>query len=173
MLPICLCHPPLLHHWVPHFQWTKMQSFISFPLQVQNYLHTIWNRLLYVKECQCINDKYSVFIIIDDHVGQLVIPGKLKGTLDLTGYGSETYTCQAKSPTWPNNTGKDSCQVYTYFLCLLLIELCILSILLWSTKFWNFSFVVKLVLSSFSLISLIITNYLSKSKSWSLWVGNH
>ena len=115
------------------FNGLKCKALLVFLLQVQNYLHTIWNRLLYVKECQCINDKYSVFIIIDDHFGQLAIPGKLKGTLDLTGYGSETYTCQAKSPTWPTNTGKDSCQVYTYFLCLLLIELCILSILLWST----------------------------------------
>ena len=33
-------------------------------------------------------------------------PGKLKGTLDKTGYGTETYTYQTKSPTWPANTGK-------------------------------------------------------------------
>ena len=40
------------------------------------------------------------------------------------------YTCQTKSPTWP---GKDSCEVYTHFLCLLLLELCMLSLLLCST----------------------------------------
>ena len=39
----------------------------------------------------------------------------------LTGCGTETYTYQTKSPTWPANTGKDSCEMYTHFLCLLLL----------------------------------------------------
>ena len=39
----------------------------------------------------------------------------------VTGYGTETYTSQTKSPTWPANTVKDSYEVFTYFLCLLLL----------------------------------------------------
>ena len=46
---------------------------------------------------------------------------EIKGNLDKTGYGTETYTYQTKSPTWPANTGKDSCEVYTNFLCMLLL----------------------------------------------------
>ena len=30
-------------------------------------------------------------------------------------------TCQTKSPTWPSNIGKDSCEMYIHFLCLLLL----------------------------------------------------
>ena len=48
--------------------------------------------------------------------------GKLKGNsrlpLMLTGYGTETYIFQTKSPTWPAKKGKDSCEVFTHFLCL-------------------------------------------------------
>ena len=76
--------------------------------------------------------------------------------MDLTKLISAENT---KTENWHNDTficidiDKDSCEVYyTHLLCLLLlIELYMLSILL-----WNFSFVVKLVQSTL-LASLVLT----------------
>ena len=58
-------------------------------------------------------------LTVPDMSRRLSQSGKLKRTLEKTGYATETYTYQTKSPNWPANTGKDSCEVYTNFFCLL------------------------------------------------------
>ena len=119
------------------FEFDADKLLINCKLCVQSYcnlcgkfVQTVWHVLIMIMPLQFLVEKNEL-------------------PLMLSGYGTETYTSQTKSRTCPANTGKDSRELYTHFICLLLlIELCMLSILLCSTSVWNFSFVVKLVQSS-------------------------